>query len=150
MHVPCPLHAYTELFLQRIMCRVSALSIQGLMVEVQCSANAASRFFFNNCLKNGLLPLRLDEHSVAALIYQLHHADDPAQTQVDIDLESQTVRWQPPGGAAPAIHAFDIDPFWRECLMKGVDEVELTLSYLDQIGEFESRYLAEHPWINTR
>ena len=106
--------------------------------------------FFNNCLKNGLLPLRLDEHSVAALIYQLHHADDPAQTQVDIDLESQTVRWQPPGGAAPAIHAFDIDPFWRECLMKGVDEVELTLSYLDQIGEFESRYLAEHPWINTR
>ena len=105
--------------------------------------------FFNNCLKNGLLPLRLDEHSVAALIYQLHHADDAAQTQVDIDLENQTVRWQPPASAVPAIHAFDIDPFWRECLMKGVDEVELTLSYLDQIGKFEASYLAEHPWITA-
>ena len=105
--------------------------------------------FFNNCLKNGLLPLRLDEHSVAALIYQLHHADDAAQTQVEISLESQTVRWQPPGGADPSVHAFGIDPFWRECLMKGVDEVELTLSYLDQIRQFESRYLAENPWMNA-
>ena len=105
--------------------------------------------FFNNCLKNGLLPLRLDEHSVAALIYQLHHAADAAQTQVDIDLESQTVRWQPPGGAAAAVHAFEIDPFWRECLLKGVDEVELTLSYRQQIGQFESRYLIENPWIQA-
>ncbi len=105
--------------------------------------------FFNNCLKNGLLPVRLDEHSVAALIYQLHHADDVAQTQVDIDLESQTVRWQPPGGVAAAVHAFEIDPFWRECLLKGVDEVELTLSYRQQIGQFESRYLIENPWIQA-
>lgn len=106
--------------------------------------------FFNNCLKNGLLPLRLDEKAVDALLAQLRGAASSAQTQVDIDLDGQTVQWQPEGAANVSRHAFDIDPFWRECLMKGVDEIALTLSYLDQIDQFESRYKAENPWITLR
>lgn len=45
-------------------------------------------------------------------------------------------------------HALVIDPFWRECIMKGVDEVELTLSYMPEIKTFEDRYLAEMRWID--
>lgn len=106
--------------------------------------------FFNNCLKNGLLPLRLDEQAVAGLMHQLHQATSEAQTQVGIDLDSQTVQWQAGQGSDMARHAFEIDPFWRECLMKGVDEIALTLSYLDQIGQFESRYWSDNPWITPR
>ena len=96
--------------------------------------------FYNNALKNGLVPLRLPAETVARLRAQLladpHHA-------IVIDLEAERVTL--PNGS---IHVLAIDPFWRECLMKGVDEIELTLGYMPQIREFENRYLAEMRWIN--
>jgi len=52
-----------------------------------------------------------------------------------------------PDGSA---HAFTIDAFWRECLMKGVDEIELTLGYLDRIEAFERDYRDEMTWLGTR
>jgi 3-isopropylmalate/(R)-2-methylmalate dehydratase small subunit len=96
--------------------------------------------FYNNALKNGLIPVRLPADIVAKLREDLLVAPE---RQIVIDLESERVTL--PDGRE---HVLAIDPFWRECLMKGVDEVELTLSYMPQIRDFEDRYLSEMRWIN--
>jgi len=101
--------------------------------------------FFNNCLKNGLLPIRLDAQILADLRQLITHtADTTGQTlQIDLDLATKTVCWP---GLNQAIQ-FDIDPFWRECLLKGVDEVSLTLSYQNEIDAFEQKHHAQRPWL---
>ena len=95
--------------------------------------------FYNNCLKNGVVPVQLDRAIVTAALVDLAAAPDP---RVSVDLEACAVEF--PGGAR---HAFTIDAFWRECLLKGVDEIDLTLGYADRIAEFERRYRAEYPWL---
>ncbi|WP_210495528.1 3-isopropylmalate dehydratase small subunit [Microvirga antarctica] len=96
--------------------------------------------FYNNCLKNGLIPVRLPHDVVAGLREDLLRGPD---REISIDLDSQVVTL--PDGT---LHNLEIDPFWRECIMKGVDEVELTLGYLPEIESFEARYLDEMKWIN--
>lgn len=95
--------------------------------------------FYNNCLKNGVVPVQLDRAIVTAALVDLRSNPDP---RVGVDLEALEVVL--PDGAR---HAFTIDAFWRECLLKGVDEIELTLGYSDRIAAFESRYRAENPWL---
>ncbi len=101
--------------------------------------------FYSNCLKNGLLPIRLDAQILSDLRKLI--TDTAATTgqtlQIAIDLAAQTVGWP---GMDKAIH-FDIDPFWRECLLKGVDEVALTLSYVKDIDAFEQKHYASRPWL---
>lgn len=103
--------------------------------------------FYSNCLKNGLLPVRLDGDLLTTLRAQI--VDTATRTgqalQVEIDLETCTVQW--PGLVQPV--KFAIDPFWRECLLKGVDEVALTLSYQSAIDDFEKRHFAERPWLSA-
>ena len=77
--------------------------------------------FFNNCLKNGLLPIALPW-------------DSPA-THLTVDLESQTVA--APGEPATA---FDVDPFAKHCLLNGLDELDYTLSRMGEIRAFEANY----------
>jgi len=96
--------------------------------------------FYNNALKNGLVPVKLPAETVDQLRAQLL-ADPHHPIVVDLEAEQVTL----PDGS---IHVLAIDPFWRECLMKGVDEIELTLGYMPQIREFENRYLAQMRWIN--
>jgi len=95
--------------------------------------------FYNNCLKNGVVPVRLDETVTAELRATL--AAGP-ERRVTVDLAELAVTL--PGGA---VHRFDIDPFWRECLMKGIDEIGLTQTYMPQIEEFEREYYAQMPWL---
>jgi 3-isopropylmalate/(R)-2-methylmalate dehydratase small subunit len=92
--------------------------------------------FYNNSLKNGLLPVRLSAEIVAGLLAQLQ--ENPG-ARIAIDLEAQTVT--APDGA---IHPFEIDPFSKHCLLNGVDELEFTLSQADQITAFENRYGREN------
>jgi 3-isopropylmalate/(R)-2-methylmalate dehydratase small subunit len=96
--------------------------------------------FYNNALKNGLVPVKLPAETVDQLRAQLL-ADPHHPIVVDLEAERVTL----PDGS---VHVLAIDPFWRECLMKGVDEIELTLGYMPQIREFENRYLAQMRWIN--
>ena len=96
--------------------------------------------FYNNSLKNGLIPVKLPEDVVAKLRQDLL---DGEARGITIDLGAELVTL--PDGTE---HALVIDPFWRECIMKGVDEVELTLSYMPEIKTFEDRYLAEMMWID--
>jgi 3-isopropylmalate/(R)-2-methylmalate dehydratase small subunit len=96
--------------------------------------------FFNNCFKNGLLPIVLADASVDRLF-----ADVAAfhGYRLTIDLERQTVA-APDGSFG---FDFDVDPFRKQCLLNGWDDIALTLAHADEIGEFEARRLAEQPWL---
>jgi 3-isopropylmalate/(R)-2-methylmalate dehydratase small subunit len=91
--------------------------------------------FFNNCFQNGALPIRLDAGRIAELRAALH---DSAGAIVRIDLDSQTVV-----GPDGKIDRFDIDSFRKDCLLKGIDEINLTLEYEKAIAVFEQRQANE-------
>lgn len=98
--------------------------------------------FFNNCFKNGLLPIVLPEAIVAKLFDEL--AAFPGYT-LTIDLDRQLVV----KGDGEAI-AFDVQAFRRYCLMNGFDDIGLTLLHADKIKAFEAERLATKPWlVNT-
>jgi 3-isopropylmalate/(R)-2-methylmalate dehydratase small subunit len=101
-------------------------------------APSFSDIFFNNCLKNGIVPVRLDDAACAALRAQL--AAKPG-SEMTVDLERLRVR--APDGVE---HRFEVDGFFREMLLKGVDEVGLTLGLIGDIIAFEKRYAAAAPW----
>jgi 3-isopropylmalate/(R)-2-methylmalate dehydratase small subunit len=94
---------------------------------------------YANELQNGMLPVILPEDTCAGLREQLRAAPG---AEIAIDLESQTVT-----GPNSATHRFDIDPVYRERLLKGLDEVGLVLQYLPQIEAFEKRHYEELPWM---
>lgn len=95
--------------------------------------------FFNNSLQNGLLPVTLPAGRVAALRAVLEQS--PA-SHVAIDLEAQMVT-----GPDGAIDRFEIDPFRKECLLAGTDDISFTLGHRDRIAEFENAYEAKVGWL---
>jgi 3-isopropylmalate/(R)-2-methylmalate dehydratase small subunit len=95
--------------------------------------------FFNNCFQNGALPIRLDATRVAAIRGALHAKPG---SKITIDLANQTVT-----GPDGKTDRFEIDSFRKECLLKGVDEVNLTLSYEADIARFEQRQRGELSWL---
>jgi len=95
--------------------------------------------FFNNCFKNGLLPIVLPENVVAKLFDEV--AAFPGY-QLTIDLERQVVV-RPQGEEIP----FDVQAFRKYCLMNGLDDIGLTLRYSDKIKAFEAERLATKPWL---
>jgi 3-isopropylmalate/(R)-2-methylmalate dehydratase small subunit len=95
--------------------------------------------FFNNCFKNGLLPIRLPQAEVDALFAQVFATEG---YRLKIDLESQTVI-RPDG----KVLRFDIEPFRKHCLLNGLDDIGLTLRHADKIRAFEDGRRAEQPWL---
>ncbi|HEY3431993.1 MAG TPA: 3-isopropylmalate dehydratase small subunit [Rhodocyclaceae bacterium] len=95
--------------------------------------------FYNNSFKNGLLPIRLAPDQVQSLFDMV--AVMPGMT-LKIDLAAQTVIR--PDGIS---YHFDIDPFRKECLLNGWDDIGLTLRHADLIKEFEARRRIEQPWL---
>ncbi|HEX7328947.1 MAG TPA: 3-isopropylmalate dehydratase small subunit [Casimicrobiaceae bacterium] len=96
--------------------------------------------FFNNCFKNGLLPVVLGERDVERLFADV--AAFPGFS-LTIDLERQTVATADGG----AVFAFDVDPFRRQSLLNGWDDIGLTLRHADEIRAFEARHFVEEPWL---
>lgn len=96
--------------------------------------------FFNNCYKNGLLPIVLSEQ-------QIDHLFDQTRAFVGfklvVDLERQLVTV----GNGSFAYPFEIDPFRKYCLLNGLDDIGLTLRHADKIREFEERHLATQPWL---
>ena len=93
-----------------------------------------------NCMQNGVLTIVLPQAVVSGLMAQLQKAPGATMT---VDLEQQTVI--APDGTA---HAFDVDATRKERLLKGLDDVGVTLQHLPQIEAFEAQYRADMPWIN--
>ncbi|MBL8436654.1 MAG: 3-isopropylmalate dehydratase small subunit [Zoogloeaceae bacterium] len=95
--------------------------------------------FFNNCFKNGLLPVQLPAAEVEVLFQQCIANEGYRLT---IDLAAQTVT-RPDGVAL----GFEVDPFRKECLLNGWDDIGLTLRHADEIRAFEDRRKSEQPWL---
>ncbi len=98
--------------------------------------------FYNNSFKNGLLPIRLPAAEVDVLFAQV--AATPGY-RLKIDLAAQTVT-RPDG----AVLSFDIDPFRKECLLNGWDDIGLTLRHADEIRAFEAKRQIEQPWLFSK
>jgi 3-isopropylmalate/(R)-2-methylmalate dehydratase small subunit len=96
--------------------------------------------FFNNCFKNGLLPVVLSEAELDALFHDC--AAFPG-FRLTVDLGEQTVAT----GDRGRVLRFEIDPFRRYCLLNGLDEIGLTLRHADKIRAFEARRRAAFPWL---
>ena len=93
--------------------------------------------FYNNCFKNGMLPIRVSPEDLEKLF---DDADRGANATLTIDLASQTIKG-PDGGT---LH-FDIDPFRKHCLLNGLDDIGLTLEKKTSIESYEAK-LAEREW----
>jgi 3-isopropylmalate/(R)-2-methylmalate dehydratase small subunit len=98
--------------------------------------------FFNNCFKNGLLPIVLPVSQVDRLFADV--AEFPGY-RLTIDLPGQRV--QRPDGEELA---FDVEPFRKHCLVNGLDDIGLTLQHADEIRTFEAERLARRPWLARR
>jgi 3-isopropylmalate/(R)-2-methylmalate dehydratase small subunit len=96
--------------------------------------------FYNNCFKNGLLPIVLKSAEVDALFHDV--AAFPGFRLV-VDLERQTVA-TPDGAKAMR---FEVDPFRKYCLLNGLDDIGLSLRHADKIRAFEEKRRAEMPWL---
>jgi 3-isopropylmalate/(R)-2-methylmalate dehydratase small subunit len=94
--------------------------------------------FYNNCFKNGILPITLPQAEIDKLI---DDAGRGANATLSIDLAAQEIRG-PDGGAI----RFEIDPFRKRCLMEGLDDIGLTLEKEGAIESFEQRARLERPW----
>ena len=95
--------------------------------------------FFNNCFKNGLLPIVLPEAAVNRLFDEVHAFPG---YQLTIDLDRQVVV-KDQGEELP----FDVQPFRKYCLLNGLDDIGLTLRHADKIREYEAHRLATKPWL---
>jgi 3-isopropylmalate/(R)-2-methylmalate dehydratase small subunit len=97
--------------------------------------------FFNNCFKNGLLPIVLPESQVAKLFDEV--VAFPGY-KLTVDLPRQRVV-KPDGTELP----FDVEPFRKYCLVNGFDDIGLTLRHAEKIRAFEAERLAKMPWLAT-
>ncbi len=98
--------------------------------------------FFNNCFKNGLLPIQLPESVVARLFDEVHGFPG---YQLTVDLPRQVIV----KGDGSEI-AFEVQAFRKYCLVNGFDDIGLTLRHQDKIRAFEAERLAKMPWLNHR
>jgi len=105
-------------------------------------APSFGEIFHENSFKNGMLPIMLPAPRVAQIRAML--TAQPGAELV-VDLRAQTIRL--PDGK---IEVFDIDPFRKECLLNGWDDIDLTLRYGDAIAAYEARQRSEAPWLAER
>ena len=95
--------------------------------------------FYNNCFKNGILPITVSADDRDALMADAADVENP---ELSIDLETQTIRR--PNGVEVS---FEIDPFRKQCLLEGLDDIGLTLEKGGSIDSFEATRAEEKPWL---
>ena len=103
-------------------------------------APSFGEIFYNNCLKNGLLPIVLADSEVDHLFNEVQAFPG---FRLMVDLEQQVVATID-GGTA---YRYEIDPFRKHCLLNGLDEIGLTLQHADEIKAFEEQHIARQPWL---
>lgn len=95
--------------------------------------------FYNNCFKNGILPIVLPQEDVDKL---MDDANRGANAILSVNLEEQTITG-PDGGSI----SFDVDPFRKHCLLNGLDDIGLTMEKASAIDAFEAKAAGERPWL---
>eukprot|EP00640_Fibrocapsa_japonica_P002140 CAMPEP_0113935076 /NCGR_PEP_ID=MMETSP1339-20121228/2295_1 /TAXON_ID=94617 /ORGANISM="Fibrocapsa japonica" /LENGTH=347 /DNA_ID=CAMNT_0000937097 /DNA_START=1 /DNA_END=1044 /DNA_ORIENTATION=- /assembly_acc=CAM_ASM_000762 len=107
---------------------------------IQCIISTAfADIFYNNCFKNGMLPIVLPNDDVRVLM-----DDADSGKELTVDLESQTIT-RPDGSKI----TFDIDSFRKDCLLRGLDDIGLTMQKVDKISEFEVKRSQAQPWLDN-
>ena len=107
-------------------------------IKCVISTNFAD-IFYNNCFKNGILPLKVTEDQRQALLADAKDEENPV---LEIDLPNQIIK-RSNGGSIK----FDLDPFRKECLLEGLDDISLTLAKKDKIQEYENVRNKSFPWL---
>ncbi len=97
--------------------------------------------FYNNCFKNGILPIRVSQEELDKL---MDDAGRGSNAVLSVDLVNQEIKG-PDGGTV----AFEIDPFRKHCLLNGLDEVGLTLQKADKVDSFEEKQKLSQPWLQS-
>ncbi len=92
--------------------------------------------FYNNCFKNGILPIKISEENVVEISEY-----SKRQEEVEIDLDKQQIVF------GNKIIKFEIDKFKKKCLMEGLDDIALSMKKLKEIDSFESKIISNKPWI---
>ena len=95
--------------------------------------------FFNNCFKNGILPIVLSKEKVQIL---MEDAEKGSNAIIEVDLRQQTVT----SSEGQAFH-FEVDEFKKHCLLNGLDEISITLEEVDAIDSHEAKVAIMHPWV---
>ncbi len=95
--------------------------------------------FFNNCFKNGILPIALPQETIDIL---MKDAEKGANARMEIDLEAQTITT-----SDGEVITFDVDPFKKHCLMQGLDDIGLTMEKKASVDAFEARAAEARPWV---
>ena len=95
--------------------------------------------FFNNCFKNGILPIILPKEQVDAL---MKDAEKGSNARIEIDLEDQTVT-----SSDGEVYSFEVDSFKKHCLLNGLDDIGLTTEKVGSIDNYELKLSSERPWV---
>ena len=93
--------------------------------------------FYNNCFKNGMLPIILDQNKIEELVNYSQRKEN-----IEINLDKQEIIF-----GNKSIH-FEIDPFKKKCLLNGSDDIALSLEKSEHISNYESKVKKDKPWIN--
>ena len=95
--------------------------------------------FYNNCFKNGILPIILPKEQVDAL---MEDAERGENARITVDLEAQTV-----SATDGTEFSFEVDAFKKQCLLDGLDDIGLTMEKMGKVDAFEAKYQAQMPWV---
>ena len=95
--------------------------------------------FYNNCFKNGILPIVLPQDAVDLL---MQDAEKGANARITVDLEAQTVT-----SAEGKVFSFEVNAFKKHCLLQGLDDIGLTMEKVSSIDTFEAQSAQSRPWV---
>ena len=95
--------------------------------------------FYNNCFKNGILPIALPQEQVDVL---MKDAEKGSNARIEVDLEAQTIT-----SSDGDVFTFEVDAFKKHCLMNGLDDIGLSMEKVSAIDSFEAKASAERPWV---
>ena len=107
-------------------------------IKVVVSTSFAD-IFFNNCFKNGRLPIILPADQVEIL---MNDSEKGSNARIEVDLEAQTIT-----SSDGKVFSFEVDPFKKHCLLNGLDDIGLTMEKSSSIDAFEKKLEIEQPWL---
>ena len=92
--------------------------------------------FYNNCFKNGILPIKIDEKIVVELAEYCNRKEE-----IEISLEEQEIKY------GNKVVKFELDPFKKKCLIEGLDDIALSMEKISKIDDYEKKLQNTKPWV---
>ena len=104
---------------------------------IKCVISASfADIFYNNCFKNGILPIKIDDNIVIELSEYSNRKEE-----IEISLEKQEIKY------GNKVVNFELDPFKKKCLMEGLDDIALSMEKISSIDDYEKKLKATKPWV---